>query len=136
MLEQHGRQYAFQLLERHGIRPSAQRVMVTEHILKAKDHPSADELWGQIKRSFPTLSRATVYNTLHLLAEKGIVRELALSEGRVVYDPVTERHHHFIDVRDGSIHDVPWSALTVLQVKQLKGVQVDEYQVVMRGRRK
>src|SRR5437660_532067 len=122
---------ALKLLERHGIRPSAQRLVVTEHILRAKDHPSADELWGQIRRSFPPLSRATVYNTLHLLAEKGLVRELALSEGRVVYDPITERHHHFIDVRDGSIHDVPWGALTVKRVAPLKGLQVDEYQVVM-----
>src|SRR5581483_10617395 len=123
-----------QLLERYGIRASAQRLVVTEHILKAKDHPSADELWGQIRRSFPTISRATVYNTLHRLAEKGLVRELALAEGRVVYDPITERHHHFIDVTDGSIHDVPWEALTVRRMSPLKGLEVDEYQVVMRGR--
>jgi Fe2+ or Zn2+ uptake regulation protein len=125
-----------QLLDRHGIRPSAQRLVVTEHILKARDHPSADELWGQIKRTFPMVSRATVYNTLHLLADKGIIRELTLSEGRVVYDPITERHHHFIDVTDGSIHDVPWDALEVERKRPLKGFEVSEYQVVMRGRRK
>jgi Fe2+ or Zn2+ uptake regulation protein len=130
------REHVFRLLERHGIRPSAQRLVVTQHILAAKDHPSADELWGRIKRSFPALSRATVYNTLHLLAEKELVRELTLSEGRVVYDPITERHHHFIDVTDGSIHDIPWDALTVVQRKRLPGVEVDDFQVVMRGRRK
>ncbi len=123
------------LLRERGIQPSAQRVAVAEYVLATEDHPSADEVWAKVRARMPVISRATVYNTLHLFADKGLVRELALAEGRVVYDPKTERHHHFIDEATGAISDLPWDALKVSKVESLAGVQVSEYQVVVRGRR-
>ena len=54
----------------------------------------------------------------------------------MVFDSNLDRHHHFIDESTGSIHDVPWEALEVSKVDRLKQYQVDEYQVVMRGRRR
>lgn len=119
-----------------GIQPSAQRVAVAEYVLDTHEHPSADEVWARVKARFPMLSRATVYNTLHLFVEKGLLRELAITEGRVVFDPNVERHHHFIDERTGAIHDVPWEALDVGKVEALEGFDVHEYQVVLRGRAK
>ena len=64
--------------------------------------------------------------------------KLALSEGRVVYDPNVGRHHHFIDEGSGAIFDVPWSAVKVSNVAALQGEgwEVHDYQVVMRGRKK
>jgi Fe2+ or Zn2+ uptake regulation protein len=126
---------AIELLEAHGIRPSAQRVAVAEYVLTTDEHPSADEVWSRVRRRFPMISRATVYNTLHRFAEAGLLRELVLAEGRIVFDPKMEAHHHFIDESDGSIHDIPWSALRVSQVDALHGIDVHEYQVVLRGRR-
>jgi Fe2+ or Zn2+ uptake regulation protein len=82
------------------------------------------------------LSRATVYNTLHLLVAKGLVRRHVLAEGRVVFDPKTEGHHHFIDEATGRIYDIPWNAVRVSRVEAIDGVDVREYQVVMRGRLK
>src|SRR5688572_18760538 len=84
-------------LRERGVQPSAQRVAVAEYVLHTDEHPSADQVWARVRARFPMISRATVYNTLHLLAERGLLRELVLAEGRVVYDPKTERHHHFID---------------------------------------
>jgi Fe2+ or Zn2+ uptake regulation protein len=81
------------------------------------------------------LSRATVYNTLNLFVEKGLLRQFILAEGKVVFDPKTEAHHHFVDDASGAIHDVPWDALHVTRVEQLEGFDVREYQVVLRGRR-
>jgi Fur family transcriptional regulator, iron response regulator len=123
-----------QALREHGIQPSAQRVAVAEYVLFTRDHPSADHVWARVKRTFPILSRATVYNTLNLLVEKGLLRQLVLAEGRVLFDPKIESHHHFIDERTGTIHDVPWEALDVRKIDGLKGYDVREYQVVMRGR--
>jgi Fur family iron response transcriptional regulator len=122
-------------LREHGIQPSAQRVAVAAFILHTDAHPSADEAWAKVRERFPLISRATVYNTLHLFARSGLLRELALAEGRVVYDPNTARHHHFIDEASGAIHDVPWEALKVQHVDALPGIEVRDYQVVMRGRR-
>jgi Fe2+ or Zn2+ uptake regulation protein len=121
-------------LEEHGIQPSAQRVAVGDYVLFTDQHPSADQVWARVKKTFPMLSRATVYNTLNLFVEKGLLRQLVLAEGKVVFDPNVASHHHFIDEATGTIHDVPWHALEVRKLDSLKGYDVREYQVVMRGR--
>ena len=122
-----------ELLRQHGIHPSAQRVAVAEYVLHTDAHPSADEVYRQVTERFSMLSRATVYNTLNLFVKKGLLRELALTEGRVVFDPTTSQHHHMVDAKTGAIYDVPWGALEVSGVKDLDGFEVDSYQVVMRG---
>jgi Fur family iron response transcriptional regulator len=126
---------AMATLRRHGIQPTPQRIAVAEHVLAAKTHPSADEVWEQVRRRCPTLSRATVYNTLNLFVEKGLIRTQILKEGTVVFDPHVAAHHHFIDVDTGQIYDVPWDALKVSGEKTLRGFEVREYQVILRGRR-
>jgi Fur family transcriptional regulator, iron response regulator len=125
------------LLQKHEIQPSAQRVAVGEYVLGTDEHPSADQVWARVKARFPLVSRATVYNTLNLFVEKGLLRELILAEGRVVFDPNVHPHHHFIDDASGTIVDVPWEDVEVCSVEELaaKGYQVREYQVVMRGKR-
>jgi Fe2+ or Zn2+ uptake regulation protein len=122
-------------LREHDIQPSAQRVAVAEYVLDTDEHPSADQVWARVKEHFPMLSRATIYNTLNLFVEKGLLKELVLAEGKVVFDPNVEAHHHFIDEESGTIHDVPWSAISVRNIDALKGYEVREYQVVMRGKR-
>src|SRR5262245_49236307 len=125
-----------ELLREHGIQPSAQRVAVAEYVLSTDEHPSADRVLAKVSRSLPLLSRATVYNTLNLFVEKGLLREFVLAEGRAVFDPNLERHHHFIDEETGAIADVPWDAIEVSKVDALRGYDVREYQVVLQGRRR
>jgi Fe2+ or Zn2+ uptake regulation protein len=124
-----------EILRTRGIHPSAQRVAVARYVLSTSDHPSADEVWMRVRRKFPMVSRATVYNTLNLFVAKGLLRQFVLTGGRVVFDPNLDRHHHFIDVDSGRIHDVPWESLRVSDVSTLKDFDVSEYQVVMRGRK-
>ncbi|HEY7699002.1 MAG TPA: transcriptional repressor [Vicinamibacteria bacterium] len=124
-----------EVLRTRGIHPSAQRVAVARYVLSTSDHPSADEVWMRVRRKFPMVSRATVYNTLNLFVAKGLLRQFVLTGGRVVFDPNLDRHHHFIDVDSGRIHDVPWESLRVSDVSTLKDFDVSEYQVVMRGRK-
>lgn len=121
------------ILERHGIQPSAQRLAVAEYVLFTDEHPSADRVFAEVRSRIPMISRATVYNTLNLLVEKGLLRSLALDEGKVAFDPHLVPHHHFIDEATGAIHDIPWEALDVRRVDALKGVKVREYQVIVRG---
>jgi Fe2+ or Zn2+ uptake regulation protein len=124
------------LLEKHGIQPTAQRLAVAEYVLQTDIHPSADQVWAAVDERAPLLlSRATVYNTLHLFVDRGLIRQLVLAEGRVVFDPKVGRHHHFIDEQTGTIHDIPWEALEVKDVSALSGYKVREYEVVMRGHR-
>jgi Fur family transcriptional regulator, iron response regulator len=126
---------AIELLEQAGIQPSAQRVAVADYVLATEEHPSAEQVWARVKLRFPMLSRATVYNTLNLFVDKGLLRELVLAEGKVVFDPKLAPHHHFIDEDTHCIVDIPWEALQVRHVDMLQGFDIREYQVVLRGRR-
>ncbi len=123
-----------ELLSRHGIQPSVQRRAVAAYVLDTTAHPSADHVFEEVAAKSPRISRATVYNTLNLLVRKGLLRQLVIAEGKVVFDPNVEPHHHFVDEATGAIHDVPWEALDVRKVEALKGMHVREYQVVLRGR--
>jgi Fe2+ or Zn2+ uptake regulation protein len=126
---------ATQALVARGIQPSAQRVAVAGFVLDSTEHPSADVVFARVKQSHPNVSRATVYNTLNALVRVGLLRELVLSEGRVVFDPKLAPHHHFVDDDTGAITDIPWDKIPVGPVDGLPGLVVREHQVVLRGRR-
>jgi Fe2+ or Zn2+ uptake regulation protein len=125
-----------QTLLDHGIQPSAQRLAVAAYVFFTEDHPTADQVWVRVRETFPMLSRATVYNTLNLFVEKGLLQQLVLAEGSVVFDPKVEPHHHFMDEDSGRIYDIPWDTLEVKNVDRLRGFDVQSYQVVLRGRRR
>ncbi len=124
------------ILVEHGILPTAQRVAVAEYVLHTTEHPSADKVWAGVQENSPTISRATVYNTLNLFVEKGLLRELHLAPDCVLFDPNTNRHHHFIDEDTGRIYDIPWNQIEVSSQNPLSDFKVNDYQVVMRGRRR
>ena len=124
------------ILKEHGIQPSAQRVAVAQYVLHTTEHPSADKVWAGVQKTFPMISRATVYNTLNLFVGKGLLRELHLAPESVLFDPNIDRHHHFIDEDTGRIYDIPWNQIEVSKAKLLPGFEVHGYQVVMRGRRR
>ena len=123
------------ILQEYGIQPSAQRVAVADYVLKTIEHPSADIVWNRVKARVPYISRATVYNTLNLFVEKGLLRALTLAEDSVVFDPNVERHHHLVD-ETGAIHDIAWDKVQVCNIEALKGFEIRDYQVVMHGVRK
>ena len=118
-----------------GILPTAQRLAVAEVILSSEEHPSADMVWEKVKNSFPTMSRATVYNTLNLFVDKGLIQRQLLREGMVVFDAISAAHHHFIDEETGKIYDIPWDAIEVKPRDKMDGYDIHEYQVVMRGKK-
>ncbi|MGF1467897.1 MAG: Fur family transcriptional regulator [Sandaracinaceae bacterium] len=123
-------------LRSRGITPSAQRVAIAEYVLTTNEHPSADRVFTVVGERLPVLSRATVYNTLKLFVEKGLLRTVNLAEGGVVFDSNLDRHHHFVDVDSGEIVDIDWNRLRVAGVPDLEGYEVEHYEVVLRGRRR
>ncbi|HXK24149.1 MAG TPA: Fur family transcriptional regulator [Myxococcota bacterium] len=123
-------------LRSHGIQPTAQRLAVARFVLGATSHPTAELVWEKVRKRNPTLSRATVYNTLNLFVEKGLLRAQAVREGALVFDPHVARHHHLVDEDTGEIHDVPWEAVEVKGASAFPGYEVRDYQVVMRGRKR
>ncbi len=104
------------------------------YVLATTDHPSADQVWEKVRGLMPVLSRATVYNTLNLFVRAGLLRAHVLAPGKTVFDPRLAAHHHFIDDSTGRIHDLPWEAIRVSNVEKIAGIEVRDYQVVVRGR--
>jgi len=69
-------------------------------------HPSVDELYSEIKKHHPAISKATVYRNLNQLAEKKIIIELVVANDVLRYDGCTELHHHFICEKCGGVFDI------------------------------
>ncbi len=86
---------AVKLLKEKGIRPSLIRIMVLEYLLNHKTHPTVEEVYESVLQKAPTLSKTSVYNTLHLLAENGIILEITIDPSKVRYDADTSLHGHF-----------------------------------------
>jgi Fe2+ or Zn2+ uptake regulation protein len=127
---------AISILRRCNIQPTPQRIAVVEFVLKSKAHPSADDVLSYARKKCPTVSRATVYNTLNLLVEKGLLGVQTIKEGAVVFDSNIEKHHHFVDSDTGEVYDIPWDYLEVRGKEKLKDFDIDEFQVIIRGRKK
>lgn len=94
------------LLERHGILATAQRVEIARVLLSAAQHLSADQVMARMHARGSSVSKATVYNTLGLFAEKGLVRQVIVDPTRVFYDSNTAPHFHFYRVDTGTLIDI------------------------------
>jgi len=93
-------------LVNEGIHPSYQRLRIYEYLAQNNSHPTVDIIYNSLLREIPTLSKTTVYNTLNLFYEKGIVRGLTIDENEIRYDANTRPHAHFKCVRCGRIFDI------------------------------
>lgn len=89
-----------------GFKLTPQRLAILEYLDGNKKHPSAEEIYGSVKDKFPTMSFATVYNTLEALKGKGKVAELNIDPERKRYDPNTNPHHHLICIKCRRVVDV------------------------------
>ncbi len=96
---------AIQMLQENGIRPSMIRIMVLEYLLEHRIHPTVEEVYGALLEKAPTLSKTSVYNTLHLLAEKNMILEITIDPAKVRYDADTSLHGHFKCDQCGEVWD-------------------------------
>src|SRR3977135_969442 len=88
-----------QLLRRHGIAPTHQRIEIAHVLFTRREHLSADQILKWVNSRYAETSKATVYNTLKLFLEKKHVRELVVDPAKIVYDPNPEPHHNLKDAR-------------------------------------
>lgn len=77
-----------------GLRRTRQREVIIRAAFTTTEHFTADELWAMARRLDPTTSRATLYRTLTLLVESGLLREIDLGFGQMCYDPNFFDHPH------------------------------------------
>ena len=105
-----------QALQEKGYRITPQRMMVVEALHSVDQHISAEEIYAQVRARYPYANISTVYRTLELLKELGLVTEIALGDGRIRYHPAEKgHHHHLVCHKCGRIIDLPESALLPLE---------------------
>jgi Fe2+ or Zn2+ uptake regulation protein len=123
-----------ELLLAHNVKPTPQRVVITQFLLQTNMHPTAEEIMEATADSLPVpMSRATVYNTLNALVEAGVVREVNLEAGRTRYDANLTDHHHFVDMKTGRIVDIPWEQVAQLCHSLGPDFEIHDYQITFYG---
>src|SRR5882757_5944938 len=90
-----------------GIRPTGQRVRIAVLLLSAPQHLSAEQILDSLRAAGARVSKATVYNTLNLFAERGLIRQLSVDGSRAWFDSNVDAHYHFHDLTSGALIDVP-----------------------------
>lgn len=123
------------LLEQHGILPTPQRIEVAEVLLERPQHLSAEQIIERLKQAGSGVSKATVYNTLNLFGERGLVRELMVDPERKFYDSTTRPHHHFYNVDTGELVDIPDEQVRFANLPALpEGTESESVEVLIRVR--
>jgi Fur family peroxide stress response transcriptional regulator len=89
-----------------GIKLTPQRIAILDYLEGNLSHPSAEDVYRAVLRKFPTMSFATVYNTLEKLKDCGIVAEMTGDPAKKRFDPNPRPHHHLICTRCRRILDV------------------------------
>lgn len=118
-------------LRERGIKASYQRVRILDYMRGTKSHPSAAKIYQDLHPQIPSLSLATVYNTLNLFVEKGLITELKVEGDEARYDFPYEPHAHFVCTECGTIYDVPMGVPQACM--DMEGFLVKETQIVFRG---
>ena len=104
-----------------GYRLTPQRMMILQAVENSQSHISAEEIHAQIVTKYPNVNISTVYRTLELLKQLGLVTETDLGEGRVRYHPAEKGHHHHLVCREcGTIIDLDESLLAPLKAALLR----------------
>ena len=93
-------------LKAAGVTPTQQRVEIAAILFARDQHMSADQVLALVNDQSPRVSKATVYNTLGLFAEKGLLREVIVDPAKVFYDSNISTHHHFYNADTGHLMDI------------------------------
>lgn len=122
-------------LAKHGVVPTPQRLEIASILLNRPCHLSADQILETLRGNGSRVSKATVYNTLHLFGEKGLVREVHVDPTRTFFDSTTHPHHHFYNVDSGELSDIPGDAIGINGLPDLpEGTEQESVEVLVRIR--
>lgn len=116
------------ILKEHGIRLTPQRLAVYEMLKSDRTHPTAEAIYGRLKKKHPALSLATVYAILELFQEKKLVRQLRIKAHESCFDGMTEHHHHFYCRKCGVVYDVEMPPCLASREGRAHGHHIEEIQ--------
>jgi Fe2+ or Zn2+ uptake regulation protein len=124
-----------QALRDRGQRVTPQRLLIHRAIKQLDRHATADEVLDEVSKTLPNASLPTVYATLDLFEELGIVRRIAAREDAVLYDPRTAPHHHLVCTRCGKVQDLeaPLDTERAMGAARRGGFRPEHAELVVHG---
>jgi Fur family iron response transcriptional regulator len=125
-----------ELLREHGILPTQQRLLIASVLLERQQHLSADQVMHLVNGEHHLVSKATVYNTLGLFANHGLIREVIVDPARVFYDSNTGSHHHFYNIDTGELTDIDSDSMEITTLPDMpSGTVAAGVDIIIRVRR-
>ena len=122
-----------------GVKLTEQRKIIAKVMSSSKDHPDVDELYKRVSSIDPKISIATVYRTVKLFAEEGIVTKHGFKGTKARYEELSESHHdHLIDIKTGEIIEFVDDEIEELQKKIAEkfGYDLVDHKLELYGRKK
>tara|TARA_B100001996_G_scaffold136151_1_gene103625 strand:+ start:2017 stop:2463 length:447 start_codon:yes stop_codon:yes gene_type:complete len=110
---------AFKALSSLDIKPTSQRIDIANIIFCKDQHLSAEDIIVVLNKNGSTISRATVYNTLNLFAQKGLVQRVVIDSSKVYYDSKTTQHSHYYNIDTGEISDFEFENVKISPLPEL-----------------
>ena len=121
------------LLQHFNISPTRQRIEIAEFLFQRPQHLSAEKILDGVTEAGNRVSRATVYNTMGLFTNKGVVREVLIDRERVFYDSNTDAHQHLYNVDTGELTDIYDTEVDKIVIPSLpEGLKVVDTDVVFK----
>lgn len=118
-------------LQEYDIKPSYQRIKILEFLNNNRIHPNVDQIYVALSPDTQTLSKTTVYNTLKLFVQKGLVQELTIDDNEVRYDIDTQEHGHFKCKECQNIYD--FDIAFYANIRGLDEFEIDNVNIHAKG---
>jgi Fur family ferric uptake transcriptional regulator len=121
----------------NGIRMTSQRQIIVGVIESSEDHPDVDQLYRRAVEEDHTISIATIYRTVKLLEEAGVIDRLEFGDGRARYEESGQHHEHLVDVETGEVIEFYHAELEALkeQIAREMGYELVDHRLELFGRK-
>lgn len=124
------------MLRESGITPTHQRIRIGEVLFSCKQHLSAEEVLVAVNQNDDEVSKATVYNTLGVFAQHGLIREVIVDPSKVFYDSNLSKHHHLYYSDSGELEDIANESVEISKLPELPSdLQIEDVDVIIRVHR-
>lgn len=124
------------MLRESGITPTHQRIRIGEVLFSCKQHLSAEQVLVAVNQNDEEVSKATVYNTLGVFAQHGLIREVIVDPSKVFYDSNLSKHHHLYYIDSGELEDIANENVEISKLPELPdNLQIEDVDVIIRVHR-
>ena len=121
MPQTHPNSHLTDVLHARGQRVTPQRLVIHRTLQELNRHVSAEEVLGAVEERLPNVSLPTVYSTLELLGELGMVRRVSAGPGAALYDPRIDEHHHLVCRNCRRVEDLDVKVDTAAALRAARG---------------